>query len=101
MKTNVSCQSVIKLSNVTQQSAFFTFHSVATQLLSSCTEIQQKNIEARLGEHWRDALASYLLVKLPSRSDSRFSSRSDVDDLSDYLLTDTQVSNEVITTRVA
>nr|WP_278185517.1 neuraminidase-like domain-containing protein [Pseudomonas viridiflava] len=101
LKTNVSCQSLIKLSNLTQQSAFSTFHSVATQLLSSCTEIQQKNIEARLDEHWRDALASYLLVKLPSRSDSRFSSRSDVDDLSDYLLTDTQVSNEVITTRVA
>ncbi|WP_241095737.1 neuraminidase-like domain-containing protein, partial [Pseudomonas viridiflava] len=101
LKTNVSCQSLIKLGNLTQQSAFSTFHSVATQLLSSCTEIQQKNIEARLDEHWRDALASYLLVQLPSRSDSRFSSRSDVDDLSDYLLTDTQVSNEVITTRVA
>nr|WP_269815892.1 neuraminidase-like domain-containing protein [Pseudomonas viridiflava] len=101
LKTNVSCQSLIKLGNLTQQSAFSTFHSVATQLLSSCTEIQQKNIGARLDEHWRDALASYLLVQLPSRSDSRFSSRSDVDDLSDYLLTDTQVSNEVITTRVA
>ncbi|UFI42891.1 Tc toxin subunit A-related protein [Pseudomonas savastanoi] len=100
-KTGLSCQSLIALTALDAKSSYGQVQSLATLLFASCDEAEQHAINIPLNEAWRDALVGYLLINLPNTPDYRFSTAADADDLSNLLLTDVQVSDEVMTSRVA
>ncbi|WP_161468484.1 neuraminidase-like domain-containing protein [Pseudomonas syringae] len=100
-KTGLACQSLINLTALDAKSSYRQVQSIATLLFASCDEAEQHAINIPLNEAWRDALVGYLLINLPYTPDYRFSTAADVDDLSNLLLTDVQVSSAVMTSRVA
>ncbi|WP_017708281.1 neuraminidase-like domain-containing protein [Pseudomonas syringae] len=100
-KTGLACQSLINLTALDAKSSYGQVQSIATLLFASCDEAEQRAINIPLNEAWRDALVGYLLINLPYTPDYRFPTAADVDDLSNLLLTDVQVSSAVMTSRVA
>ncbi|KTB73676.1 MULTISPECIES: Tc toxin subunit A [Pseudomonas] len=100
-KTGLSCQSLIALTALDAKSSYGQVQSLATLLFASCDEAEQHAINIPLNEAWRDALVGYLLINLPNTPDYRFSTAADADDLSNFLLTDVQVSSEVMTSQMA
>ncbi|EKG38138.1 Tc toxin subunit A-related protein [Pseudomonas syringae] len=100
-KTGLSSQSLIALTALDAKSSYGQVQSLATLLYASCSETEQHDINSPLNEAWRNALVGYLLVNVPGKAEYKFSIAADADDLSNLLLTDVQVSSEVMTSRVA
>ncbi|KPW71015.1 Insecticidal toxin complex protein [Pseudomonas syringae pv. coriandricola] len=100
-KTGLSCLSLIALTALDAKSSYGQVQSLATLLYASCSETEQHDINSPLNEAWRNALVGYLLVNVPGKAEYKFSIAADADDLSNLLLTDVQVSSEVMTSRVA
>ncbi|WP_439856804.1 Tc toxin subunit A [Pseudomonas syringae] len=100
-KTGLSCRSLIALTALDAKSSYGQVQSLATLLYASCSETEQHDINSPLNEAWRNALVGYLLVNVPGKAEYKFSIAADADDLSNLLLTDVQVSSEVMTSRVA
>ncbi|RMQ35800.1 neuraminidase-like domain-containing protein [Pseudomonas amygdali] len=100
-KTGLACQSLINVTALDAKSSYGQVQSLATLLFASCDEAEQHAINIPLNEAWRDALVGYLLINLPNTPDYRFSTAADADDLSNFLLTDVQVSSEVMTSQMA
>ncbi|KFF82393.1 Tc toxin subunit A-related protein [Pseudomonas syringae] len=100
-KTGLSCRSLIALTALDAKSSYGQVQSLATLLYASCSETEQHDINSPLNEAWQNALVGYLLVNVPGKAEYKFSIAADADDLSNLLLTDVQVSSEVMTSRVA
>jgi hypothetical protein len=76
------------------------FEMVATRMMAACNDDEVLEIEGRHGELWRDALVAWLLAHwVPTQP--RLAHITDVDSLSDHLLTDVRVGREPNTSLVA
>lgn len=95
-KTGLACNSLLNLSELNETSAYCEFEG-ASQLLVACADDTLREVvDKQMREHWRDALAGYL-ISTPPEPDAKPNVAS-FDDLSSYCLTDIQVASEVTTT---
>jgi hypothetical protein len=96
-KTGLSCRSLLDLCLLDSESSFSDVESSAQILMGACSDEELAAMQPALREHWRNALAAYLLgywaVSTPPLK--RFISNHD--DLSSYFLTDVWVSSAVNT----
>ncbi|SEJ87980.1 Tc toxin subunit A [Pseudomonas sp. NFR16] len=96
-KTGLSCRSLSDLSLLDSESSFNDMKSSAQILIGACSDEELAAIQPALREHWRDALAAYLLGYWAVSSPSLKRFISNEDDLSSYFLTDVWVSSAVNT----
>ena len=91
--TALSLRSVLDLYSLDQNSPFDAYLSSSQLLLGACTGDDISEVQSRLQEQWRDALAGYLLGYWAG-SDALWSTViKSIDDLSSYFLTDVLVSS--------
>lgn len=91
--TALSLRSVLDLYSLDQNSPFDAYLSSSQLLLGACTGDDISQVQSRLQEQWRDALAGYLLGYWAG-SDALWSTViKSIDDLSSYFLTDVLVSS--------
>lgn len=97
--TGLSCQSLLDLVRLDATSPYDAYQQTADLLLATCSIRQLASIDARIQPAWRDALASYLALRLKPSDDPAASSVRDW--LCHYFLADIWCSGEVRTTPVA
>lgn len=91
-RTGLACNSLLSLSELTETSPYREFESASQLLMASADDALRAIVDKQMREHWRDALAGYLIAKQASVAC--------FDDLSSYCLSDIRVSSEVTTTRL-
>lgn len=97
-KTGLTCNSLLSLSELNEISPYREFEAASQLLMASADDALREVVDKQMREHWRDALAGYLVAQwAPPEPDTKPSVGS-FDDLSSYCLTDIRVSSEVTTT---
>ncbi|MFK3773671.1 neuraminidase-like domain-containing protein [Pseudomonas sp. NPDC089406] len=97
-KTGLACNSLLSLSELNETSPYREFEGASQLLMASADDALREVVEKQMREHWRDALAGYLIGHwAPPEPDAKPSVAS-FDDLSSYCLTDIRVSSKVTTT---
>lgn len=97
-KTGLACDSLLSLSETDENSPYCEFEGASQLLMASTDDALREVVDKQMREHWRDALAGYLIGHwAPPEPDTKPSVAS-FDDLSSYCLTDIRVSSEVTTT---
>ncbi|MFK0092848.1 neuraminidase-like domain-containing protein [Pseudomonas sp. NPDC090592] len=97
-KTGLACHSLLSLSELSETSPYREFEGASQLLMAGLDDGLREVIDKQMREHWRDALAGYLIAHwAPPEPDAKPSVTS-FDDLSSYCLTDIQVASEVTTT---
>lgn len=97
-KTGLACTSLLSLSELNEHSTYSAFEAASQLIMASTDGALREAIDKQMREHWRDALAGYLIGHwAPPEPDTKPSVAS-FDDLSSYCLTDIRVSSEVTTT---
>ncbi|WP_341964447.1 neuraminidase-like domain-containing protein [Pseudomonas sp. RC10] len=96
--TSLSCQSLLDLAWLNEESSHSEFQVVAQVLVGACSDEAREAIEPYLKAKWRDALADYLLGYWASADASRQAELKTVDDLSSYFLTDISPTWEAMKT---
>lgn len=100
-RSGLSCQSLLDLSWLGEESNYEDFQTTAQLLQAACTEKELAAIAPRLQEQWRDAVVDYLLGYWTPTNPNRQAELATVDDLSSYFLTDVSTSfNAMETTHV-
>ncbi|MCF7533454.1 neuraminidase-like domain-containing protein [Pseudomonas petrae] len=93
--TGLSCSSVLGLARLNSESSFDDVRTSSQMLLGACSDEEVQAIQPALQEHWRDALAAYLLGHWAVSSTSLQNLIVNKDELSSYFLTDVWVSSAV------
>ncbi|WP_165957295.1 neuraminidase-like domain-containing protein [Pseudomonas sp. H9] len=94
--TGLACSNLQDLADLEKDSPYIEFQAVSQALLSSSDEALRSIVEQHMHEHWRDALAGYLIAHwAPAHAHTQ--GIATFDDLSSYCLTDIQVNAEVNT----
>ena len=97
-KTGLACDSLLSLSELDENSLYREFEGASQLLMASTDDALREVVDKQMREHWRDALAGYLIGHwAPPEPDTKPSVAS-FDDLSSFCLTDIRVSSEVTTT---
>lgn len=97
-KTGLACSSLLSLSELSETSPYREFEGASQLLMASVDDALREVVDKQMREHWRDALAGYLIAHwAPPEPDAKPKVAS-FDDLSSYCLTDIQVASEVTTT---
>lgn len=96
--SGLSCQSLLNLSCLDQDSAHDAFDSAASLLLGTCSEKQRSALEQALQPQWRDALLAYLMSEWVASDKALQAFIPTPEALSNYFLTDVGVTREVQTT---
>ena len=97
-KTGLACDSLLSLSELNETSPYREFEGASQLLMASADDALREVVDKQMREHWRDALAGYLIAHwAPPEPDAKPSVAS-FDDLSSYCLTDIRVSSDVTTT---
>ena len=97
-KTGLACNSLLSFSELNETSPYWEFEGASQLLMASADDALREVVDKQMREHWRDALAGYLISHwAPPEPDAKPSVTS-FDDLSSYCLTDIQVASEVTTT---
>ncbi|MDH0747332.1 Tc toxin subunit A [Pseudomonas sp. GD03842] len=97
-RSGLSCQSLLDLSWLGEESSYDDFLTTAQLLQAACGEKELAAIEPRLKEHWRDAVVDYLLGYWRPTDTHRQAALASADDLSSYFLTDVSASLKAMET---
>jgi hypothetical protein len=92
--TGLSCESLLYLSLLGEQSTYEQINIAGQTLLGACDEEARDVIEGHLQETWRDALAAYLMAYWVAAETTRETFMPTREDLSNYFLTDIWVTRE-------
>lgn len=99
-KTGLSCNSLLRIGELNETSPYREFESASQLLMASADDALRAIVEKQMREHWRDALAGYLIAQWAPPEPDKQASVASFDDLSSYCLSDIRVSSEVTTTRL-
>ncbi|MCU7281226.1 neuraminidase-like domain-containing protein [Pseudomonas peradeniyensis] len=96
--TGLPCQTLYDLCALDQYNAYEKFEAVSQLLLANCDDTLREGVEKQMQERWRDALVGYLLAHWAPSNTQLKAAITSADDLTNYFLTDINVSSQVNTT---
>ncbi|MDU9402198.1 Tc toxin subunit A [Pseudomonas sp. zfem004] len=98
-RTGLACSSLLGLAELDETAPYLEYESISQLLLAGADDGLRECVDKHTREHWRDALAGYLIAYWPTgTATTEASFFTSLDDLSTYCLCDISVSSAVSTT---
>lgn len=97
-RTGLACSSLLGLTELDETAPYLEYESISQLLLAGADDGLRECVDKQTREHWRDALAGYLIAYWPTGTATTEATFTSLDDLSSYCLCDIRVSSAVSTT---